>query len=374
MRMRSFVLRTLITIPATLVLSSCSDSNKESPISSGQAALSVVLRGPTCEGCALTATEIATIRDDIALAKGQGYQPIARDGSGRFYLTSSSTPGRIVVYDSAGKQIAQIGRNGKGPGEYMGPMVTAIGDTIHVFDVRLKRRTVLSPSLQVVRVVPVPIYAGLPFPLPNDAVLWKSSDPTQAGSTPLLAVADSSGRVIRQFGPTQAPSYSSQRTIGRPRNERVWLGSLTRYTVEQWDFSGTRRKMFERNVEWFPSFSDYPSGAPAFTKPPAELLAVNEDREGLLWTLISVPDMNWKAHKKDPKNPNEVYPTLGDVDDIHDTMLEVIDPERGEVLVSKRFPQSFFPYFVDDGILYNYTQDDAGVLTIHIFRISLTGR
>jgi hypothetical protein len=62
-----------------------------------------------------------------------------------------------------------------------------------------------------------------------------------------------------------------------------------------------------------------------------------------------------------------------DVNRTFDPILEVIDPQTGEFLVSRRFADHDVVRFVGDDMIASYREDDAGYPFLDFWRISLVG-
>lgn len=86
-------------------------------------------------------------RGDIALTLRQDYE--------------------VRLYDLAGKQLARLGRRGRGPGEFLSPQAQGwIGDTLWVFDAPLRRHSFFTRTGTFVRSVALEI--NRPIPIANE--------------------------------------------------------------------------------------------------------------------------------------------------------------------------------------------------------------
>jgi hypothetical protein len=56
-----------------------------------------------------------------------------------------------------------------------------------------------------------------------------------------------------------------------------------------------------------------------------------------------------------------------------DQILEVVDPARGELVVSRRFPDRDFIAFLGDDMIVSYREDEMGYPFLDFWRISLVG-
>jgi hypothetical protein len=79
------------------------------------------------------------------------------DGRGTTYLLGRTDPTnfRFAAYDSSGRLLRVMGRNGKGPGEFLDvSRARLIGDTLTVIDPALKRLTLLAVGSPLIRDLP----------------------------------------------------------------------------------------------------------------------------------------------------------------------------------------------------------------------------
>lgn len=77
---------------------------------------------------------------------------IQQDRKGRVYIIDPTLM-RVLLFDSTGRKVGTIGRQGDGPGEFQGPWKVFIGrgDSVFVVDLSLARLSVFSPTLAFVR-------------------------------------------------------------------------------------------------------------------------------------------------------------------------------------------------------------------------------
>jgi len=121
----------------------------------GQSSQSV-LRATTCAACRIEVARLFTLdngSDNDLLEDWPS--SIAMDSHGRIALAIAGGKGLAVLYDSLGRAPSRIGRVGSGPNEYRWPAAVAFGagDTLHVFDLGLSRRTELLGNVQPARLL-----------------------------------------------------------------------------------------------------------------------------------------------------------------------------------------------------------------------------
>jgi hypothetical protein len=97
------------------------------------------------------------------------------------------------------------------------------------------------------------------------------------------------------------------------------------------------------------------------------LRAIRQDGE-LLWIMVTVADPQWEEAVI---RTGERTFDITDYNNYHDTMIEVIDLSRNQVVVTKRFDESFMG-FVGNGLVYGTTQDSVGTPSVPIWRLDLT--
>jgi len=130
--------------------------------------------------------------------------------------------------------------------------------------------------------------------------------------------------------------------------------------LEEWDSSGRLLRTITREVEWFEPWFEPPAANAREQAPPPSPIGVYQDGEGLLWTLVHVADANWR-----PLPPGDVteggltVTTMQQRNRLHDTMVEVIDPESGRLLSSLRL-DAYVRGFAGRGIVYSYVEDELG--------------
>ena len=318
-----------------------------------------VIRNGSCADCRIVLEELFVLGGD---SDGEGlvdvFSKLAPDSRGRLYMAPTANPGEILVYDTAGALVSRLGRRGKGPGEYEGIhlIVVGPGDTLHVVDRNLARRTVLSPDHEVVRTHPLPGSNIYDVVVNEDGSLLVQTMLMSRDAIGLpIQLVDPAGKVTRSFGSTR-PEYSRERPWERYRaltsagDGRVWSAYHHQYQIELWGPAGTLVRALRRDVPWFTPWETYEPPIPT-------LRSIRQDEEGLLWVLIPVPD---------PNAPEEVGPGSHPPDAVWDTVIEVIDPAAGTLVASVRHPR-LFERWADD-LLYSWSDEPDGVPRLRVFR------
>ncbi len=331
---------------------------------------------PTCSIAQRRIVSLGTGPDTTGLSSKA--RSVAVDSKGRYYVTQE-LPGELPrVYDSSGAFLQTLGRIGDGPGEYREPGLLAISaaDTLHVLDLLSGRHTVLDSRHRLVRSGVGPLAPNSFLALPSGQLLVNADvrDPGQIGFP--VHLVDRHDRILRSFG-AEAPTVgrrsglNQRRTLAVGPNGTVWLAPwLRRYELEQWSLDGRLVARLVRDVGWFAPYDEFLPPTPRRPIQPA-IDGIWLDHAGLLWVMLRVSDPNY------PKGFGPAQATEGvrhfpilDNDLIADTILEVIDPTQGMVLVSQRLPH-FFSIVVAPGLIARNTSTPNGLPAVDIWRVSL---
>jgi hypothetical protein len=200
------------------------------------------------------------------------------------------------------------------------------------------------------------------------------NDPNRAGY-PLHAF-DSDGNHVRAFGavnPTvrAGDPYLNARRIANGHGSNIWSARHAgKYELERWSLDGTLQEVLVRDA--YPPYDLYWLPTPA--KPPAPLISsLRQDRSGLLWVSVWVADSNWNAGIAEQVVGRTTRYKWTDLQLIHDTRIEVIDPRSRTLRAFVRLPGTF-DFFVDDGLLAAVREDETGVLRIELWQATYLQR
>lgn len=295
-----------------------------------------------CRGCSIAVRQVAVLgeEDGPGMIESESTTGVA-DSRGRIFLYAAYSP-PVKAYDAGGRYVATLGAEGQGPGEFrgVGAVRVSAGDTVHVFDGDNLRTSVFSPALRLARTtrleIPPQTEAAA---LGGDRVVLgvPLRSPSRAGLP--LHLLDG-GRVVRSFGSTSGAfrpdiPYFDERAIAPAGPGRVWVVHKNRYQVELWSTDGRKLRELRRSVAWFPPHVAERPVSPD-RPPPTTIQQVAVDGAGRLWIKILVPDRDWRRAVR-AGGPHGY--TVRDRAGYYDTLIEVIDPRRGRVLASRRFPE-----------------------------------
>jgi hypothetical protein len=259
-----------------------------------------------------------------------------RDSRGR-YLTSMTQEVGVAVWSASGHFERIIGSEGRGPGElvrgYSEPFVTA-DDSIFIRDNSLSWSVFTRDGAFVRRFSGR--YLGSDSRnahfLPDGTIL-STTAAAAADKRALFHIADRAGQHLRSFGEVEpddtllfsegllflVSEYSGDSTFWTAAR----AGSDHGYQLVQWSLDGKVLREIHRNTPWFETGPWPPVEG---QRPSSQVIAIHLDTEGLLLVHVSGPNKRWRpsTHDSQPANTSEFY----------DQHYEVIDPDRGQVLVS----------------------------------------
>ena len=135
--------------------------------------------------------------------------------------------------------------------------------------------------------------------------------------------------------------------------------------MDKWR-GGKIEQTLTRSPEWFRPHLR--GGRPDPALPPAPTLrAVREDTDGRLWLLSAVADARWRSALG--SSPEGV--TYSDPNRYFDSIVEVVDPRRGEVLATLRMDQ-FLTEMPRAGEAAYFHEDLSGIPRIVVLKMAVT--
>ena len=371
---------------------------------------------PTCPKCRIELEHVVTfggpedsvtvgsqLRNTDSVTVGSQLRNTAR---GEYVTRSHWAPYQVAVFSATGKLLALRGRLGEGPGDYHGVEFIEVGrgDTLHVFDVNLRRQTLLAPgSWTVARTAPTPVFALLGTHIlgRNPYVLFPDGRyvvNAERGDSALHLVGVE-GDLVRSFGvgygeedlppppsrrhlsvlaPFETPELRRvdviHRQLAAAGEGRIWAAYVGRYEIELWDTAGHRLRRLAREADWFKPWRGDEVAAkrrrhilrererrgPDSPPPPypPTFSALEQDDRGRIWTVISVEP--WPAKTGAPREEDERH-----------AIIEVLDPRVGRLLTSIRVPHMVENIVAPGLVAVRETRPSDGVHTVKVFRLVL---
>lgn len=297
---------------------------------------------------------------------------VVTDGRGRHYLSSTFAQATIQVFDSTGRYLTRFGRSGEGPREFLGigNLLVGSGDTLHVFDVRARTYSVVSPEYDIVRRsrIQAQVFRGRALELEPGTLVLNADirSPERFGYPLHLLSGDTLGATIGpdELGgsrPRPEP-YAMNRALAKASDSTFFASRSRDYVFERWTTAGRRLQRLRGAPSWFEK--EDPNTVRGRFNPSLTDLTV--DREGHLWVLARVrsDDFDELAVERGRFRGTTgqipiVESRTGETYDLQVSVLEVIDPDRGRVLASVRHP-SVLQGFVGPDRVWTYEADDQG--------------
>lgn len=314
---------------------------------------------PACPGCRLTLRKLVTLRDtDSVMLEDRIW--LVQDRHGRFFVgpTQRAT---IAIYDSAGQYVGSFGRAGRGRTAFEAPKPIHVDadDSVRVMD-RL-RCAVFSPAFQEARLLRQQGDDRVAYD--PDAHVYAITGSRVASVT----VFDETGRTRWRLETKPAPGepqHAAFRSVALHEG-RVWTARMDRYEIEERRVESPELLVtYERHPAWFPAWPARGAGPWNVAPPVPKLVNLEVDSAGHLWTVSWIADAAWKAAPRATLR-------LHDLVRYADTMIEVLDPATGRLIVSQRFPEVLLgPY--PGGLWYTARRDRDGRHLVDVWRIVLT--
>jgi hypothetical protein len=338
----------------------------------------IVRDGPVCPTCRIELTLVARLGD----ADGPGeitVRPVEVevDRRGYFYvLPIGGAP--PVVFDSTGRYVRTMGRVGGGPGESRSPtaILSIEGDSLLLFDSGLRRVSLFDPQWKYVRSwasAGAPVWSA--YRLSYGRTLVNGHIATaQSVGLPLWTQDDGGSRFAiwgEQDGEYRPwDPYTVRRRLSASASG-VWSSHTREYVLNLYATNGTKRLTLTRAASWFvapdPAIPVELQVSPS--KPPSSVvLDVSEDTDGLVWVLVARHKETWPSGLgPETRIPSGTYYPIVDMDKARESLVEVIDPVRGELLATLARPIA--ARWLRGRYLIAHEQDSAGPARVTVWRL-----
>jgi hypothetical protein len=282
-----------------------------------------------------------------------------------------------LLYNSRGKFLRALGRQGAGPGEFLGVQAAFVqGDSVFLFDRGNSRMLVLTREFAVVRHAPAPSLVHSAAPIEGGFVLGASiMDASRIGfpvhlfsrlGTYVRHAGDSAETVTLRTG-VRATHVASAQDGGFW--SVPWYGE---YAVRKWDARGKLAKTLVLHSPWYDA-SREPRNITPTSRPMSEVSRVWQDADGLIWILARVAADDWaKGLGPAQEIERRVGHLITDPERVWDGMIEVIDPLAGRVLARRKV--DFLPYYrADDNLIAAYREVND-IPRLEGYSVRLVGR
>jgi hypothetical protein len=338
---------------------------------------SVVPDAVSCATCSIRTVRTFSLGDTSGLGEMVSFpSAIARDLQGRFWVNGDGVP---KVYAADGQFIKELGRKGKGPGEFANAWAIAAlpGDSVLVIDGSLSRGTVFGPDLKMARSILFPGWSPRRVTIVRwPTLIWGNDLTSPPGRTkyPLHAIslAAHEAQVVRSFGEAGDTAYgANSRVLSPPRGGTVWTANTLFYQLTQLDIAGEMRVRLVRTPQWFATQSMAWMGNPR-TPPPPSIAGVWEGADGLVWVFVSVPSPHWGDAWDRVRGSTAIeYPASAiDIEKLFVTTVEVIDPLAKRV-VARTTLDSYVRGVMADGSVWSLESDDDGRRSVRVTTLAL---
>lgn len=332
----------------------------------------VSIRGHGCEQCGVGRTKVVTLRMPPSASAFVLPNAFATAADGSHVLSDGFGDRTVHRFHPDGRYIGTIGRTGNGPGEYgLVRALTTDGDTLRVFSARqaifsLKGVLIEDKALGMGLQVNAAVVVG-------DALVVNGTDPAPDRFGSWLHRLHPDGSIASSFDVTPArvpivSPFHGLRSLTRGADaSTLWAARYNRYEVTHWTTAGRLLRTVLRDVEWFRPWERW-DGRVALGPSVPRLTSVFVDSAGLLWTLVRVPDRTWKATPRDSRMPSP-----SKWDSIDDTIVEVLDLERGVVIAHQRWPEAM-DRFDALGRAIQLAELDDGEVVVNVWRLTFSRR
>ncbi len=304
---------------------------------------------------------------------------IVRNSRGEIALASEDNATHIKVYSPAGKFLRDVGKKGKGPGEFQSiTAITLVADSLYIFDEGNYRVTILSPDYTFIRAFPIQIHVDDAKLLPSGEFVVNGDIHSRDRVGFPLHRLNRSGDIVSSFGSqvTLNRRFSPgllRRRLALSSGGDLWVAHTTQYLLEHVNSGGAIDRRLIRQANWFKPYVT-PWDVTPKIPPPSVMTDLHADSQNRLWASAIFPVRRYSKYlSKTPTlmEGQRVYRIL-DHGGMYDSYLEVIDPVKGQVLARRQF-DDLIAGWVDANHFATYVEKD-GVPYVTVWRASLKSR
>ena len=283
-------------------------------------------------------------------------------------------PGEVLLVSLGGDGVQPVGRSGEGPGERRrvdllasdggGRLLVVAGNRIQLYEgdhlVLDKRMPHISWARDVVL-----------LPQGGFVVAATSGSRIAAGRT--LHLFDGRGEYVRSFAPE--PQWRADRDpLGWRRVATTGRGTILsakqfgEYTFDVWNLTGDLLARYDRRPSVFQSSP--------WDSPNAPWLMAIREKDGLIWTLtLVVADPAAVRTAAETAVRTALAKLPANIQHLrNDTIIEAIDPRRGQVVARLRTDDALYGFLPGDPVdVWTYREQRGGEDRIEIFRLEIEG-
>ena len=292
---------------------------------------------------------------------------LSRDSRGRLLAVDPGFPVPLL-FESTGKFIGAVARQGQGPGEIgrgVGALFTG-GDTIMIIE--RGSLSFFAPNLSFVRKVQTPTVGDEFLVAPDGNLLYFGMMRTPATAGFCYHTLSANGTYIRSFVEVLSPRECSptpgeltSRTFSRAAGH-FWTFTNRNYRFTLRDSMGLPKRVLEGSPAWLME-SRQKGEIPSIN-------AVLEDSRRILWVIGQTPSPTYVPLKLDTSKAISIRPENPANNRV--STLDAIDLDTGALISSVRIPACVHS-FVDDQRLAVLKETNGGYAQTEIWRFGLSG-
>lgn len=310
-----------------------------------------------CSACPMQVSVVRSLFDSTGDILSQQTMPLG--GSGSLLVGPIGRDmAQLARYDTPGEAPRVIGERGDGPGQFNTIKFLALRTDggVLVLAQRLTRLDSLYRHLRTASDARL-VSALRVIALDNGDAVVNRWSPNQ----PPFVWLDSNLTVNREVGAVAGQPDSNMYAITRASNGGFWAArGAFRYEVTRYDSTGAVSGLLQPTREWFPAWEKGGPGSsdPRRYRPQPRITGIHEIAPGKLQVLVIIADLRWAASQSGSIREAGM-PGPGEVANLYDSIVEVIDAETGATIASRRFDGAFGG-FTREGLLWELTeQGDA---------------
>jgi hypothetical protein len=326
---------------------------------------------PTCSSCRITIGE-RTVRlrhGDEPIATGNSF--VAR--TPKAYLVGGwDAP---IAFDAEDTFLRALGRKGSGPREFQTSLAFATGpwDSVAVYDYASGRMTNFDPDLRFARsfrLLQGTMQGGMLW-LSDGRFAMSGMGKTEETIQYTVHLYSPAGKYLTSLAPFGEPVrayHTGEVEVTRllhelPGGRLLTVTRLKPYEIAIWSLSTSRRlAAYHRDAPWF---GQQPGSAIS-----PLMVGIQIDPEGRLWTVAAAVAPNWQEgvrHRAGVDGPDMLE--VVDSDKALDTVIEVLDLDRGQVLARRRLDRLYIGLFPAGTLAAKV--DDEEVSAFDLFPVRL---